>query len=389
MSSTAPYIAAWGIVSPLGHSRPEFTDSLREGISAVRDTDGIPAATVEGFPPREGFDRTLQFLDSCADQLHPALDACLEIVPPERRAVAAATSKGALLQYLREPTLAARSFMDLSPCKPLWHLARRYQCAGPAGSFSAACATGLSNVLRAAEYIQDGLADLAIAGSSEATIHPFYLSSFQNLGVLATDRSVPFDACHNGFVPGEGAALFLLVSERVALQAGLKPLARIAGYAFGADAFHSVGIDTSGAMIAHVGNLAVQRADWDLSQVDLLVAHATATRSNDEAEAAAIHTLLGKNRCDTPVYAHKAASGHLMGAAGAVELAASLAAMEGGFLPATSGFSVPAPRCEKLRILTKSRSAPVRRVLKWSFGFGGQLVAAALESVNNTARGDV
>ncbi len=387
--NSKPCIVAWGVVAPIGRSRAEFTAALRQGRSVVRDHDGFLAAAVEGFPQQPGVDRAIQFLDACTDQLHPALDALLEIVPPERRAAAAATSKGALLLYLREPHRAVRHFPDLSPCKPLWHLARRYRCAGPTGSYSGACATGLGNILRAAEFIQDGLADMAIAGSTEATLHPFYLSSFRNLGALASDRSIPFDRCHNGFVPGEGAAFFLLASEEAAARAGLRPIARIAGFAFGADAYHSVGIDTSGESIARVGGLAMERAEWGKSQVDLLVAHATATAANDQAEAAAIRTLFGSHAHRLPVHAFKAGAGHLMGAAGSVELAAGLAAIEGGFLPATPGFVSAAPECTGLRISGESEPASVRRVLKWSFGFGGQLVAAAVEAVNNSRPQDV
>lgn len=378
-------IVDWGVVSPLGCGREAFAAALRAGECAIRPTEfeglgTLPAAAVAGFPERPGIDRTIQFLDAATDQMAASLGAIESVAPPERRGVCASTSKGAMLLFLREPDRAARHFGRLPACDPAWHLARRFAAAGPVQAFAGACATGLANILRAVEHIEDGWCDAAIAGSAEATLHPFYLASFLNLGALAPGRSVPFDACHAGFVPGEGAAVFLLASERAAARAGLAPIARIAAGAHGSDAFHPVGIDASGKAIAATGARALERAGWQAGELDFVSAHGTATQANDRAEAAALRTLLGPALPRVPVHAYKAASGHLMGAAGAVELAAVLAAMQGGFVPPTAGFERAAPECEGIRVLPAMQEGPVRRVLKWSFGFGGHLVAAAVES---------
>jgi len=387
-SSMSPraVIVSWGVVSPLGSGRTPFAEALRTGASAIRpaEFDGLgplPVAAVAGFDAVPGLDRTVQFLDAAADQMADEAGALSEIVAPERRAVCASTSKGAMLLFLREPAQAVRHFLRLPACDPAWHLARRFRAAGPVQAYAGACATGLTNILRAVDHIESGACDMAVAGSSEATLHPFYLASFLSLGALAKGRSVPFDVCHQGFVAGEGAALFLIAEERAAARAGLRPIARIAGGAHGSDAYHPVGIDVSGTSIKSTGNSALERAGWQAGELDFISAHGTGTQANDTAEAAALRRLLGDAAIKVPVHAYKAASGHLMGAAGAVELAAVLAAMEGGFIPPTVGFATPAPECEGIRVSTTTEVRPVNRVLKWSFGFGGHLVAAAVERV--------
>ncbi len=383
-SPNQPVIVDWSVVSPIGHGRVAFTDAFRAGRGAISpcEFEGIgplPVGAITNIADRPGEDRAITLLDPCFDQLAPALETLDSLIPPDRRGVCAATSKGALMLYLQNPSDVARHWMRLGANDPALHLARRWNASGPAQAYVGACATGLMNILQAAQAIEDSWCDVAIAGSSEATLHSLYLGSFLNLKALARTGSYPFDARHHGFVAGEGAALFLLARRDVAERAGLSPIACLAGSALGADAYHPVGIDTSGGNIARVGRLALERAGWKPETIDLVSAHGTATVANDTAESAALRQLFPQ--CP-PVHGIKGATGHLMGAAGAVELAACLAAIEGQFVPATVGFETPAPECGGITVLRESRLATVRRVLKWSFGFGGHLVAAAVEKID-------
>jgi 3-oxoacyl-[acyl-carrier-protein] synthase II len=383
-----PVLVDWGVVSPLGHDHLPFTQGLQENRLAIAPESfpplgPVPVGRVHGIPAVAGEDRSITFLRACLDQLRPTLDHLSRHVPPERRGVCAATSKGSLLAFLNaDPDERRRDFSRWLANDPALVLAREADVRGPSQAFVGACATGLANIHRAVEYIEAGWCDLALGGSTEATLHPTYLASFQNLGALAPTGCYPFDVRHEGFVAAEGAALFLFARHDIAVASGLRPLARVAGYAAASDAFHAVAIDASGASIERVARLALARAGWKPAEVDWICAHGTATAANDRAEAAALNRIFAQScKHQPPVVSIKTALGHVMGAAGAVELAACAAALDGGFIPGNPGFQSLAAECHGLNVPTKPLDRRWKRVLKLSFGFGGHLVAMALEAV--------
>jgi hypothetical protein len=181
----------------------------------------VPVGRVHGIPSVSGEDRSITFLRACLDQLRPTLDHLSRHVDPGRRGVCAATSKGSLLAFLdADPDERRRDFTRWLANDPALVLAREADIRGPSQAFVGACATGLANISRAVEYIEAGWCDLALGGSTEATLHPTYLASFQNLGALASTGCYPFDARHEGFVAAEGAALFLFARRDIAQAAG-------------------------------------------------------------------------------------------------------------------------------------------------------------------------
>lgn len=376
-----PVIVAWGVVAPGAIGRVSLVELVTSGRCAIEPVafDGlgeVPVGRITGIEDRPGEDRSITLLRECHAQVAEAWAMLAEQVPPERRAVAASTSKGALLAYLREPATRFHMGPRLWAGDPAVCLARWCGAAGPNQAFVGACATGLANITRACEYLLDGQADIAIAGSTEATLHPLYLSSFQNLGALSPTGSFPYDTRHSGFVAAEGAALFVIARRDLAARAGLAPIARLTSWAGGSDAYHPVGIEASGATIAATIGRALRRADLSAAEIDWVSGHGTGTLANDTAEAAALRGVFAGS--SPRVHSFKGAVGHTMGAAGSVELAGMLAAMEAGVVPPTAGFKELAPECDGLAVSTIAEPHATRHALKLSFGFGGHILATVL-----------
>ena len=377
-------LLAHGTVSPWGEGAEAIKEGLRSGRSAlVREEfprlGTLAVGRCAGIPDEPGEDRAAVLLRRAAGQVDTPVRKLRETVGPDRFGVCAATSKGAVLLFLQDPAAAHTRLLDLLPDAPARLLARLYDLRGPRQGRTGACATGLLNVLQAADWIALGKGEAALAGSTEATLTPLYLSSFLNLGAMNRKGCHPWDRRHAGFVAGEGAAVFLLASERAAERAGIEPLAMISGWALRGEAYHQTATQRDGAQVEGLLRAVLADAGRSPAGVDLLAAHGTGTGQNDEAEARGLHRLY-KDGTAPPVFGVKGAIGHLMGAAGAVELAACLAAMHEGLLPATAGFEHAAPECTNLHVLRETRNAGVRSVLKWNLGFGGHLAGCLLEA---------
>ena len=376
-------VLAHGTVSPWGEGTKAMEEGLRTGRCALRheEFEGLGSLAVGrcgGIADIQGEDRAAVLLQLAAAQLDGHVRQLSSAVPPDRVGVCAATSKGAVLLFLQDPAAAPGRLLDLLPDAPARLLASRFGLTGPRQGRTGACATGLLNVLQAAEWIALGKCDAALAGSTEATLTPLYLSSFLNLGAMHREGCHPWDRRHAGFVAGEGAAVFLMASEQAAERAGLEPIAALTGWALRGEAHHQTATQRGGTQVEGLLRAVLADAGRTPGDMDLLATHGTGTRQNDEAEARGLKRLY-KGVPLPPISGVKGAIGHLMGAAGAVELAACLVAMQTGILPATAGFEEPAPECSNLHVLRESQRAPVRRVLKWNLGFGGHLAGCVLE----------
>lgn len=383
MMTRPVYILAAGVVCPHGAGMGALTAALRDGRCSVtrKEFEGIGPLAVgacDFVESRRGEDRGITMLREAFSQLAGPLAAC-DFVPPERRAVAVASSKGGLLLYLENPAEAPRRLMDLLPDAPARWLAREASAAGPVQAHVGACATGLLNIFAAAEWIAEDRADIAVAGSTEASLCTLYLQSFLSLGALNRNGCHPFDRRHAGFVAGEGSAVFLLASEAAAERSGLAPIARLTGWATAAEAHHSTAIRPGGESIVRLARKICRNADRTLGEIDAINPHGTATPQGDTAEAAAILGLYPDHGAAPPVFALKGGMGHLMGASASVELAGSLAALDGGFVPATAGYQDAADGCERLKVRRGSTDRKVGRVMKWSLGFGGHLAGCIIE----------
>lgn len=282
----------------------------------------------------------------------------------------------------RPPSVDARPWTRLWPSGPLDTLTQRYRLTGPSSCVVAACATGLAAVELAARWIQTGLCDRVLAGSVDASLCPAVLGSFRRLGVLATAPPGEFPVCRpldrrrNGFLLGAGAAALVLERESLVRARGRRPCARwLAGLSL-TDSHHLLELDPTGQPLAELIRRVLQRAGIEAAAIDAVHLHGTATRLNDRVEAQA----LGRAGITAPGVALKGQLGHLLGAAGSVELAVAVAALQSQQLPASVADWQPDPECP-VQLLSAAESRRQRYVLKLSLGFGGHLSAAVLESV--------
>lgn len=263
-------------------------------------------------------------------------------------------------------------------------VAAEYGLQGAALTPVSACATGLSSIMRGAELIRDGICDTVIAGSADASLVPAVLGSFQRMGVLATDFPSPEQACRpydsrrNGFVVGEGAGIVILESLSHALERNVTPYAEWLGGGLGADSTHLMQFDPAAESLARLINDTLHRADVSVAELDYINLHGTGTQINDLYETRALQKALGKLAQTIPCSSLKGGMGHLLGAAGSVELGFTLLAMRDNIIPATLNLEHHDPQCNLNYTPRVAVPKPINTSLKLSFGFGGHLVAGIL-----------
>jgi 3-oxoacyl-[acyl-carrier-protein] synthase II len=251
---------------------------------------------------------------------------------------------------------------------------------------SSACATGAHAIGEALCAIRAGRADVVLAGGAEAALTPLALAAFDRMGALSRRNdeperaSRPFDAGRDGFVFGEGAGVLVLESERHARERGARVIARVAGYGATADAFHLTQPDPEGDGAARAMTAALADAGVDPVDVDYVNAHGTSTPYNDRIETIALKTALGPEAKRIPVTSTKSQTGHLLGAAGAVEAAATALVIEHGVIPKTLNLDEPDPECDLDYVPGEPREQSVRVALSNSFGFGGQNACLVLRA---------
>ncbi|MHB8508859.1 MAG: beta-ketoacyl-ACP synthase II [Candidatus Dormibacteria bacterium] len=258
------------------------------------------------------------------------------------------------------------------------HIAIRYKLRGPNFGVVSACSSGAHAIGESAEMIRRGDADVMVAGGAEAAVTELAIASFNAARALSERNdppaaaSRPFDLGRDGFVIGEGAAVLVLESREHARHRGAQVLATLAGYAAGSDAFHITAPEPDGRGIRHVMSRALEKAGVATEEVDYINAHGTSTELNDRAESAAIRaTFAGHERAyGPPVSSTKSMTGHLLGAAGALESIVCIKAIQTGRIPPTINLDAPDPAC-LLDHVTVARVAKVRHALNNSFGFGG------------------
>ena len=239
----------------------------------------------------------------------------------------------------------------------------------------AACATGLWAIAQGYDLIRAGDCERVIVGAVEAPITPLTMTGFDQMGALASTGAFPFDCDRQGLVLGEGGAVLVLESEAVARQRAVKLYGRIAGFGLTADGFHvSAPEPGSRAAIAAVTQC-LQRSHLQPGDIHLIHAHGTATRLNDQNEAHLIQTLFPAH---VPITSTKGATGHAIGASGALGVAFCLLALQHQRLPPTIGLNHPE---FDLNFVKCAQSAPIQHALCFGFGFGGQNAAIALSAV--------
>jgi 3-oxoacyl-[acyl-carrier-protein] synthase II len=240
-----------------------------------------------------------------------------------------------------------------------------------------ACASGADSIGEAANMIRRGEAEFALAGGSEAAIAPIAMAGFSAAKTLSRyndapeTASRPFDKERDGFVMGEGAAILAIESEDHARARGAAILAELAGYGATSDAFHVTQPDENGAGAARAMTLAMERAGVQPDEVDYINAHGTSTPLNDTYETRAIKRAFGEFAGAIPISSTKSMTGHLLGAAGAVEAGACIMALQYGAIPPTINYTVPDEECDLDYVPNVARNAPLEVVMTNSLGFGG------------------
>ncbi len=256
-------------------------------------------------------------------------------------------------------------------------VAIRFGARGPNFGVASACSTGVDAIGEALEILKRGDAEVMLAGGAEAAVTPLGIAGFDQLGALSRRNdapaaaSRPFDADRDGFVLSEGAGVVVLETLAHAERRGAVPIAEVLAYASTADAQHFTHADLDGAGAARAINRALVKAGLDAAAIDHVNAHATGTPGGDPAEARALASVFGSRLAAIPVSATKSTTGHLLGAAGAVETIWTALALRDQVVPPTINRETPDPACVLDVVPDNARSVTATYALTTAFGFGG------------------
>lgn len=268
--------------------------------------------------------------------------------------------------------------IEQEPNMPLYHVAIELGAAGPAYNCLTACAASTQAIGEATAILRRGDADVMIAGGAHTMIHPLGVTGFNRLTALSNRNddpataSRPFNRSRDGFVLGEGSGMVILETLEHAKARGATILAEVLGYGSSADAFRITDMhpEARGAIAAMTD--ALEDAGLTPADINYISAHGTGTEENDKNETRAIKAVFGDRAGNVPVSSIKSMTGHLIAAAGAVELITCVLAMRDQVLPPTINYQDPDPECDLDYVPNQSRQAEVRIALSNSFGFGGQ-----------------
>lgn len=401
-------ITGLGAITPIGNNVDDFYAGIKEGrigfdnISRFDTTDFRVkiAAEVKDFAPENYMDkkaarRMEPFCQYAVAAVGEAIkDSGLEIEKEDPFMVGCAISSGvgSLQLFEKEHTRQLEKGGD--KVAPLFipmfisnmaagNVSITYGLKGKNINVVTACASGTNSVGEAFRTIQYGDADVMLAGGSEASITPMGIAGFSSLNALSvsddkTRCSIPFDKDRNGFVMGEGAAILVLEELEHALKRGAKIYAEVVGYGCSADAYHITSPDETGEGAARAMLNACNDAGVSTDDIDYINAHGTSTHHNDLFETKAIKLTFGEHAYDIMINSTKSMTGHLLGAAGAIELVACAKELEDGFVHATVGLKETEEEMD-LDYCKESRNADIRYALSNSLGFGGHNACVLLK----------
>ena len=303
---------------------------------------------------------------------------------PEQRTVdSAAFARGGLESF--HPGRESEQELHTTPA----HLAAHFDLRGPNFNCLTACAASSQAVGEATELIRHGDADLMLAGGSHSMIHPLGVTGFNRLTALSTRNdepqraSRPFDLHRDGFVLGEGAGMLVLEELGHARKRGATVYAEVTGYGSTADAFAVTDSHPDGRGAAACIRLAMRDSGLSPEDVGYVNAHGTSTKVNDRVESLALKQVFGEHAYRVPVSSTKSMMGHLIAAAGAVELITCVEALRRGVLPPTINYETPDPECDLDYIPNAAREVRARHALSNSFGFGGQNISLIVSRVDS------
>ncbi len=394
-----------GIISPVGNQLEEFWDSIKSGKSGIDfisgfDTTDFPvkiAAEVKDFDVTQyinkkeskRMDRFCQFALAAAKQAWQDADIQDSLTNEYRGGVIFGSGIGGLTTIENEanrlteygPRRVSPFFIPMSIINMAsGYIAIDLGLKGYNASVQSACATGNTAIGEAMAKIKAGRADVIVAGGVESTITPLALAGFASMKALyAGDdpvrASIPFDVERSGFVMGEGAAALVLESLDHAQKRGAMIYGEVVGYGSTADAYHITAPSPEAEGAAQAILEAINDAGIIPEQIGYINAHGTSTPLNDKLETLAIKKVFGEYASKVPISSTKSMTGHLLGAAGAVESVVCLMALREGVLPPTIGYQKADPECDLDYIPNESRNVAIDYALTNSLGFGGHNVS--------------
>ena len=396
------YITGIGVISPLGLDLESTWDGIANGKSGVDfltafDTEGFDTrfgAEVKGFDPENYLDRKdarrmdrfAQFAAVAAQQACQQAGLSPNGNDPYRVAVVVGSGIGGISTLSQQfAVLNERGPRRVSPFlipMMLGDMASA-QVSMITGSMGAnyclvsSCSSGADAMGQAWEMVRTGREDIVLAGGTEAPLVPVSVAGFNALRALSrrndspAEASRPFDIERDGFVMGEGAAVFVMESEESATRRGVEPLAELRGYAATSDAHHLTEPSATGESAARAMSVALTKAGIDPSEVGYINAHGTSTPLNDKHETKAIKVALGEDAYRVPISSSKSMTGHLLGAGGALEAAICVMAMRDGLVPPTINLDEPDPECDLDYTPNQARRLEIDVAMSNSFGFGG------------------
>ena len=408
MTERRVVVTGIGTVNPLGADTNEFWKNSLSGISGIHTIEGIDtsglttkiAGQVSDFdigqymPRRQSrrLDRSAQFFWVATKQALDDAGLSFDEDDPEaeRVGVVAGTGIGGIETLETEfDTLFHTGPHRLSPfgiTKIISNMAGGivsidFHLLGPNTTTVTACAASANAIGDAAAIIERGAADVMVAGGAEASVTRFAIAGFGQARALSTNNdnpevaSRPFDLERDGFVMAEGGAALILEERDRAIARGADIYAEVVGYGMSADAYHITLPRPGGAGAARAMQAAILDAAIEPSDIDYINAHGTSTAANDATETAAIKTVMGDEAYRVAISSTKSMTGHLLGAAGALEAIASILAIRDGVIPATINYATPDPECDLDYVPNEPREAEIRYAMSNSFGFGGHNVA--------------
>ncbi|MFJ5528934.1 beta-ketoacyl-[acyl-carrier-protein] synthase family protein [Streptomyces sp. NPDC093261] len=401
-------ITGIGVVAPGGVGTKEYWSLLTEGRTATRAISLFDASAfrsriaaevdfdpvLEGLTEEQGqrLDRAAQFALVAAREAVADSGVDTESLDPFRTGVTIGSAVGATTgldyEYAAVSDNGAGWLVDHERAVPHLYeyfvpssfaaeVAWEFGAQGPTAVVSTGCTSGLDSVGHAVELIREGSADVMIAGATEAPISPISVACFDAIKATSNRNdepetaSRPFDKSRNGFVLGEGSAVFVLEEYDRALARGAHVYAEVAGFASRSNAYHMTGLRADGAEMAEAITVALAEAGIPGTDVDYINAHGSGTLQNDRHETAAFKRSLGEHAYDTPVSSIKSMIGHSLGAIGSLEIAASALAIEHDTVPPTANLHEADPKCDLDYTPIKAREKKVDTVLSVGSGFGG------------------
>ena len=399
-------VTGLGVIAPGGVGAKAFWELMTEGRTATRALSLFDAsvfrsriaAEVDFHPEELGLapefvrtkDRAAQF--AIAATREAVADSGLTVTRPDRVGVVVGSAVGASTslehQYRissddgrLDPVRYEPSVRDLYghfvPSSFATDVAWEVGAEGPTTVVSTGCTSGLDSVGYAAELVREGAADAMVVGSTDAPITPITSACFDAIRATSprnddpASASRPFDRTRNGFVLGEGCAMFVLEEREHARARGAHVYGELSGYATRSNAFHMTGLRADGREMAEAIRVAMDQARIAPEEIDYVNAHGSGTKQNDRHETAAFKTTLGDHAYRTPVSSIKSMIGHSLGAIGSIEIAACLLALQEDTVPPTANLTEADPECDLDYVPVTARDHRVDTVLTVGSGFGG------------------